>query len=295
LSSLIDKLVDPVLDRYGIPEWTKPYVIRYVKRNPANTVKFAASFIDVKRKKGEVTSEYIKLPNGLKFRISHVLHLLNLVFYGEESMARIAELWLADKSNPIPSPDYALHFGQMSSSNSKRARAIKNLIEGLGHKLEKPQEEIVSVFEYVAGIESWPERILATELILRDSYAKSFGLIFYRVFYPVSPEFMRSFGKAFSDSDSESAWGAVEARKVIASKAVSEEHMIALTREVLAKILESIEANMHLASVSGIENEARLLSDIAIAYPFQNLLQMGVKVDIAKEIKKVKSAVAKRK
>lgn len=293
MSSLIDKLVDPVLERYGIPEWIKPYVLRYVRRNPANTVKFAASFIDVKRKKGEVTSEYIRLPNGLKFRIDYVLHLLNLVFYGEESMARIARSWAEGRSDPNPNPDYAAHFREMSASDSKHARAIKNLIEGLGHKLEKPQDELIAVFDYVAGLESWPERIIATEVVLRDSYAKSFGLIFYKVFYPVSPEFMRSFGKAFSDAGSGSEWGVAEARKIIAGGLVPEERVIGLTREVLAKILKSIEANMRLASISGIENEARLLSDIAIAYPFQNLADMGVRIDIAGEIRKVRKEAAK--
>jgi hypothetical protein len=295
LSSLIDKLVDPVLERYGIPEWIKPYVLRYVRSNPANTVKFAASFIDVKRKKGEVTSEYIRLPNGLKFKIDHVLRLLNLVFYGEESMARIAKAWSEGRSDPNPNPDYTAHFREMSASDAKHARAIKNLIEGLGRKLDKPQEELVEVFDYVSKLESWPERVIATEIILRDSYAKSFGLIFYKVFYPVSPEFMRSFGKAFLDSGSGSEWGAAEARKIISGGLVPEDRIVELTREVLVKILNSIDANMRLAVISGIENEARLLSDIAIAYPFQNLSQLGVKIDIPGEIKRVKRAAAKRK
>ena len=241
------------------------------------------------------TSDYIRLPNGLKFKIDYVLRLLNLVFYGEESMARIAKSWSESRSDPNPNPNYTAHFRDMSVSDAKHARAIKNLIEGLGHKLDKPQEELVEVFDYVSKLESWPERVIATEIILRDSYAKSFGLIFYKVFYPVSPEFMRSFGKAFSDVNSGSEWGNDEARKIIEGGLISEDRLIELTREVLVKISKSIDANMRLAITSGIENEAKLLSDIAIAYPFQNLAQLGVVIDIPSEIKRLKRAAAKSK
>ena len=293
MSSLLDKLVDPVLERYNVPDWVKPYVLKYVKKNPANTVKFAASFIDVKRKKGEITSDYIKLPNGLKFRKDHILHLLNMVFYGEESMARIAEAWAS--KTPDPNGNYAAHFKAMAAKDSKHARAIKNLIEGLGRKPEKPQTEIVEVFNYVSNLVSWYDRILATELILRNSYAKTFGLMFYKVFYPVSPEFMRSFGKAFSDTDPESAWGISEATKIIETQMVTDERVIELTREILTRIQKSVDANMRLAKASGIENEAKLLADIAIAYPFQVLSRMGVGVNVGKEINKVKKGAAKLK
>ncbi len=293
MSSLIDKLVDPVLERYGVPDWVKPYVLKYVKRNPANTVKFAASFIDVKRKKGEITGEYIKLPNGLKFRKDHILHLLNIVFYGEESMARIAEAWAG--KNLDNNRDYASYFREMGAKDAKHARAIKNLMEGMGRKPEKPQKEIEEVFNYIASLDSWYDRILATELILRNSYAKTFGLIFYKVFYPVSPEFMRSFGKAFTAADLESAWGISEARRVIETQLISDEHIIELTREVLIRIQRSIDANMRLAKASGIEDEAKLLSDIAIAYPLQALSMMGIKVNVGKEMNRIKKAAAKLK
>ena len=293
MSSLLDKLVDPVLERYGVPEWVKPYVLKYVKVNPANTVKFAASFIDVKRKKGEITSEYIRLPNGLKFRKDHILHLLNIVFYGEESMSHIADAWAGKGLDS--NRDYAAHFRDMGAKDSKHARAIKNLIEGLGRKPEKPQQEIAEVFNYVANLDSWYDRVLATELILRNSYAKTFGLIFYKVFYPVSPEFMRSFGKAFALADPESAWGASEARKIIETRLLSDEHIIELTRAILVRIQKSVDANMRLAKASGIESEAKLLSDIAIAYPLQTLSTMGVKVNIGKEISRIRKEAAKLK
>ena len=293
MSSLIDKLVDPILERYGVPAWVKPYVIKYVKKNPANTVKFAASFIDVKRKKGEITSEYIRLPNGLKFRKDHILHLLNIVFYAEESMSRIAEMWSSKGADN--GHNYTAHFKEMQAKDSSHARAIKNLIEGLGRKPEKPQQEIVEVFNYVANLDSWYDRILATELILRDSYARTFGLIFYKVFYPVSPEFMRSFGKTFSVAELESLWGMSEARKIIETQLVSDEHIVEFTREILIRIQKSVDANMRLAKASGIENEARLLSDIAIAYPLQALSKMGVKVNVGKEINRIKKGAAKLK
>jgi hypothetical protein len=293
LSSLIDKLVDPVLKRYGVPEWVKPYAIRYVRKNPANTVKFAASFVDIKRKRGEVTKEYVRLPNGLEFKMDHIMHVLNLFFYGEESMMRVAEAWA--KSRAEPEPGYVAYFMEMGAADAKHARAVKNLIEGLGRKLEKPQREIIEVFDYVAKLEPWHDRMIATEVVLRDSYAKAFGLVFYKIFYPASPEFMRSFGKAFAEPTAGSAWGAAKAREIIGNKLVPEEHVMEISRGILARILKSIDANMDLAKASGIENEAKLLTDIAIAYPFHTLAELGVEMDIDKEITGVRREAARLK
>ena len=252
---------------------------------PANTVKFATSFIDVKRRKGEITGDCIKLPNGLKFKKEHVLHLLSIVFYCEESLANIASKWASSKSNH--NTEYSAHFKEMSTIDAKHARAIMNLIEGLGRKPKGPQKELIEVFDYVAALESWQERIIATELVLRASYANSFGKIFYRVFYPVSPEFMRSFGKAFYDSAYESVWGMNEAKKIIDEDLLPKERLLELTSGLLVRVLLSINANMRLAKASGVENETKLLAEIAIAYPFHTLAKMGVRMDIEKEIKAV--------
>ena len=291
MSPLIDRFVEPVLERYGVPRWVKPYVLRYVRKNPANTVKFATSFVDIKRRKGEVTKEYVKLPNGLVFKIDQIMRVLNIFFYGEESMARITEMWVNGKGEPNPA--YLSYFAEMSATDSKHARAVKNLIEGMGRKPEKPQKELIEVFNYVANLESWYDRMIATELVLRDSYAKAFGLVFYKVFYPTSPEFMRSFGKAFEDANSKSVWGVTEVERIIKEKPIPDERVIQIARDILARTLKSVNAEMPLAELSGVGNEAKLLTEIAIAYPFHTISELGVDFDIDDEIKKVRREAAR--
>lgn len=289
----LERLVDSTLQKYEVPDWVKPYVYKYVKENPLVAVKYAISLIDVKRKKGEVTKTYVRLPNGTEFKIDAILKLLNLFYYGEENIAKLERHWA---THPMDrNAEYERHYLEMSEIDLKYTRAIKNLTEGLGHGVGEEQQSITNVFEYISKIESWQQRVIATGIILRFSYAKTFGAIFYRVFYPVSPEFMRSFGKAFRIKGSPERWDFEEAARIIKNNNIDKEEVLELTREVLARILMSIEANIKLAREMKLEKEVKMLADISVAYPFQQLSELGFKLNVDEEVKQVKNRVAKLK
>ncbi len=284
-------IVSEALNKYRVPAWIRPYILKHAMAHPVSAVRFALSFVDTKRKKGEVTREYVRLPNGLRFRMTYILRVLNLFYYGEERIARMAGLWSRGASER--NAEYAEHFSRTAVSDERHARAIKNLIEGLGYKVGTPPAELVSVFDYVETVDSWSDRIIATAVVLRKSYADAFGLMFYKVFYPAAPEFMLSFGKAFRNSDA--PWEYEEAKRIISERRVPEEHILELTRGILSRVYYSVSANMPLAERSGIEPEIRLLSEIAIAYPFHALKSMGLNVDVRKEVDGVKRSIASLK
>jgi hypothetical protein len=286
--ALAKDIVGRALDKYSVPDWVRPYIFRHAMTHPVSAVKFALSFVDTKRKKGEVTKEYVRLPNGLRFRMAYILRVLNLFYYGEERMAKMYGLWSTRAAEPNPA--YSEHFRNASAADDRHARAIRNLIEGLGYRIGEAPKELMDVFDYVESIDSWNDRIIAAAIVLRGAYADAFGLMFYKVFYPAAPEFMRSFGKAFKDSGA--TWESGEAMRIIHGGAVQEEHVLELTRSILFKVLYSISANMQLAKRSGIEPEIKLLSEIAIAYPFHTLRELGVDVDVNKEVNSVKRGIA---
>jgi len=186
-------MIGTAMRKYGVPEWLRPYIYRYAKESNINTIRQAISFINVRRKKGEVTARYVRLPNGVVFDIDAVIHILNQFYYGVEATGRIAARWAAERP-PSGMEMIRGHFAELSKERERHARALRNMIEGLGHKVEKPTKQIEHVFGRIAEIDEWPERLVATDVIIRDAYSRPFGFIFYRVFYPVSPEFMRSLG-----------------------------------------------------------------------------------------------------
>lgn len=286
-----DRLIDSAMQKYNLPDWVRPYVYKYVRENPVSAVKFAISLIDVKRKKGEVTKTHVKLPNGTTFKIDSIFKLLNLFYYGEESMAHIEKDWAENIRDR--NAEYEKHFLEMSEIDLKRTRAIKNLAEGLGQRVGERPQSMMKAFERISKIESWQDRVIATGIILRYSYSTTFGIIFYKVFYPVSPEFMRSFGKAFVSKNTQ-RWDTIEAEHLIKSNAIDKEHLLQLARELLGTVFCTIDANIKLAKELGIEKEVRLLSDISIAYPFQKLLEFGVELDVEKEVKMVKKLNAEK-
>jgi hypothetical protein len=281
----LDKLIDSTLEKYNLPTWVKPYVIDYAKSNPLNAIGFATSLIDVKRKKGEVTKTHVKLPNGTTFETESVLKILNLFYYGEEGMGHIEEKW--STSTADRNAEYENNYSVMSGIDLKRARALKNLAEGLGHKVGEQPKSIVKVFDRIEKIENWYDRIIATGIALRFAYSTTFGIVFYKVFYPVSPEFMRSFGKAFGDKKETTRWDTEEARRLIQNNLVDKEHVLQLTRDILTDVFLSIESNISIAKEIKLEKEVRLLSDISIAFPFQVLVEMGIDVDVEKEVKAI--------
>jgi hypothetical protein len=282
---LYDSLVSTAMKRYGVPDWLRPYIYRYARESNIDTIKHAISFINVRRKKGEVTGRHVKLPNGVVFDIKAVIHILDQFYYGVETTARIAGRWSGEATD-YDHASFAKHFKRVAQERGKHARALKNMIEGLGHKVGKPTKEIEAVFDGIAKLEEWPDRLIATEVIIRDAYSRPFGFIFYKVFYPVSPEFMRSLGKLFMSQESEDRWAEDEIRRVVGIGALTSEHVISLAESILGSIYRSIETEMRIAKKAGIEPEAKLLRDVSIAYPLHTLQELGVQLDVDKEMKK---------
>lgn len=280
--SIKDKLtIDGALEKYGLPKWIKPYAYSYIKSDPLGAIKKARSFLDVGRKKGEVTGKYVKLPNGMTLDKYMVEHLLTLFYYAEERMSDVSNKWAEDRSGE----DYSKYFSAHSVEEAKKARALKNLMEGLGLKLGEAPKEMSEVFNYLESITDWRQRIIAKEIVLRDSYAKTFGFVFYKAFYPVSPEFMRMLVKVFEKSE-EIRISEDEIKKII-SEAESDQKTLMTAEELLARIYCSIQANMQIAKKAKLDKEVALLRDISIAYPLHTFEELGMNIDIKSEIKNI--------
>lgn len=286
MKTLYEGLISVAMKRYGVPDWIAPYIYRYAKQSDMFTIKRAINFINVRRKKGVLTSRQVKLPNGVTFDIKAVSHILNQFYYGVETEARISEKWSKEYTD-YDHANFTKHYRELAAMREKHARALKNMIGGLGHRIEKPNRGIERVFDTIASLEEWPDRLITTEIILRDSYSRPFGFIFYKVFYPVSPEFMRSLGKLFTNRGEEGSWAEKEINKVVGEGALTSEHIIDLAERILTEIYRSIDSELPLARKAKIEQEAKLLRDISIAYPLHTLKELGVELDINKEMKKI--------
>ena len=281
------KAVDELLEKYGIPSWATPYIYSYIRGNPIQAIKHAASFVEIKRKKGEVTNSHVRLPNGMKFDIKFVMHLLDMFYYGEEEISKIYLEWSSDRLG-ADALKYAPHFAELSGVSQGHARAVRNLIEGLGNKLSDPSKEVKDVFSFIRGIKDWKQRVVVSGLVMRKTYGIPFGYVFYKVFYPVAPEFMRSFGKVFEKTSEIVSWGEAESSSIISSKSVDEAALLAITERVLAYIYRSIRAELPYAKKQGIEPEGKLLLELAIAYPLHAMQELGMSIDIDAEIDAIK-------
>lgn len=278
-------LVEAMLKRYGLPPWMKEYILEYLKGNDVSAAKYAISFIKVGRKKGAVTKTEIILPNGKRFRKDQIAHLLSLFYYGETRLSRISWSWSIGNGRDL---EMARHFGAMHLVEERRARAIKNLIEAFGYKIEDPSDELKEVFDYVEQLGTSQERVVAKRIFLNYAYAQPFGQVFYKAFYPVSPEYMRSFGKEFSIRSADAIYGERAAENIIVHGELDRQKLIGLATEILIRVARSIDAELPRARRAGIEKETLLLRNIAIAYPFHRLKELGVDIDVKKEIANVK-------
>ncbi|MCL5404648.1 MAG: hypothetical protein M1125_02300 [Candidatus Marsarchaeota archaeon] len=272
-------ILDQALKKYGIPEWVKPYVYTYIKSDPLNAVRKGLSFIDVKRKRGKVTNAYVELPNSVKFELDDLVYIISMFYHGEEESTKVLRLWLKDAQD-FQYKEYAEHFEAMAASAEKQARAIKNMLEGLGKKSNQINPVVQRIFDYMKDIREWPERIIAYDIIIKKSYGSTFGSIFYKVFYPVMPEYMRTFGKAFNSDESIASWGEAEAARLIREGAVNAATLERLFGDMLPMISESVNANLGIAEKVGIKQEVLLLRDIAVAYPLQFAKENGLEIDI---------------
>lgn len=283
---LKDKLVDSALEKYGLPRWMKPYIINYLKGNSVGAVKRAVSFVNVGRKKGIITKNQIMLPNGTKFEKEQILRLVSLFFYGEERLGEISSNWAGAAADSNPA--HTKHFETMAGIESKRARAIKSMVQVLASKPTEPTKEIVDLYDYIESLKSWNERLIAKNIILYNSFAMPLGYVFYKVFYPVSPEFMRSFGTAFSNRDEEEVMSAEEACNIVRNKTIENQRLMLITENILSRVARSVDAEMKDAKRAGVEREAILLKDVAVAFPLHKLKELGVNIDVDKEVVAIK-------
>lgn len=283
---LYERLIDSAMKRYGIPQWLKPYIYKYAKKSNIATIKQAIGFINVRRRKGELTKRHVILPNGIKFDIRSVVHILNQFYYGISRTGEIAKAWSVDASTALV-PELAAHFREVSAARQKHAKALRNMMEGLGGKISEPTAEIKEVFNKVNLIEEPIKRAIALDIIIRDAYSRPFGFIFYKVFYPVSPEFMRSLGKVFSIKSSSDIWVERFVSEKLKNNEISAEEIMDMSEGMLKLIYRSIDSEIPLAKSVGIEPEAKLLRDISIAYPLHTLQGIGLGIDINEEMKKI--------
>ncbi|MCL4389299.1 hypothetical protein M1397_01655 [Candidatus Marsarchaeota archaeon] len=286
MKDLYKSLVSAAMRKYGVPEWLSPYIYKYAKKSNIGTIKQAIGFINVRRKKGQLTKSHVILPNGIKFDIKAVLHILNQFYYGVSETGKIAEEWARDPSinNTV---DISNHFREIAEARAKHARAVRNMIEGLGGAIGEPAADIRKIFTDVRRIDDPVERLLATDIIIRDAYSRPFGFIFYKVFYPVSPEFMRSLGKLFVSENSTAAFSEGLIAEKLKKGEIDSGKIMDTSRGLLWLIYKSIEAELPLAKKVGIEPEAMLLRDISIAYPLHTLQSIGIDIDIDKEMKRI--------
>ena len=98
---------------------------------------------------------------------------------------------------------------------------------------------------------------------------------------------MRSLGKVFVVDNGQTRWADDQIALAIASNAVSSEHVIGLAEATLRKVYASIQSEMPFAKNAGILQEAKLLRDIAIAYPLHTLSELGVDIDIRREMRRI--------
>ncbi len=283
LSGLTAKLVDRAMDKYEVPEWARPYVYKYVKRNRAELVKAAISLVGFGRKRGRITADHAILPNGMKFRIDSIIKLLGLFFNGEHRLADLEAYWA--RNHAMGNAEYERAYLSLADSDYRGARAMKNLVEGLRRRMPDDNGTLDQLFGRLARLESWDERVFASGIILSYCYVKPFAGLLMRVFYPIVPEFMRSFNKAFTLKESAERWDLLEARRLVSTGRISRERAAALAGELLGLVSKSIDANMAIARELGIKEEISLLKEVSLAYPVQVLRELGVGINPNPEVR----------
>ena len=274
LSGFTAQLVDKAMDRYEVPEWARPYVYKYVKRNRVQVVRAAIGLVGIGRKKGQITEDYAILPNGMKFRMESIIKLLGIFFHGEHRLADLESYWASNHA--IGNPEYEKGYLELADTDYKGARAMKNLLEGLRRKMPEDNGTLDQLFGRLSRLESWEERVFASGIILNYCYMKPFAGMFMRVFYPIVPEFMRNFNKAFTLKESKERWDLIEARRLVSTGKIPKERAVALSGELLELVSKSLDSNMAIARELGAKEEISLLKEVALAYPIHVLHELGI-------------------
>lgn len=279
-----NKLFDYALKKYNMPIWTKKYILNYLnKRSKIESIKHLMILIN-KRKKPVLTKTEIKLPNGLIFEIKDILYIISLFYFGELLMQKVIEQWLDNRTNI----EHTNHFINILDITKTHERTIKNLLNGFKYKINEPPKNIKRVFEYIENIKDCNERIIIIGIILQDAYVKSFGNIFYEVFFNLSPEYMKLIKQSINYKLSEINWFNNQAKQIIKNNLINESRLISLSEDLSILINNSIKSEMKFAQKLKIRNEVELIRTIAIAYIFHDLYELNVNINIDIEMKKFK-------
>jgi hypothetical protein len=277
-------MVEAALRKYGFPLWAKPYIVHYVNSIDRSEVKRSVGFLKFGRKKGSITAKEVRLPNGIVFKMEDVIHILNLFYYGELKTSEVSGIWANANDGNKAHSDY---FKMMQQFEVKRARAVKNFVQGLGHKVDTPPKELTGVFDSLANLSNWNERIVAKRILLYYSYVNPISEIFYRVFYPVSSEFLRPLAKVFIEKGNEEQEGTRAAEKVIMDGYIEKARLEKLTEDIMVNVAKSIKAEIPRAEKIGRGKEAELLMRLAVAHPVHKLADLGADIDPDEELKKI--------
>ncbi len=279
-----NKLFDYALKKYNMPVWTKEYILNYLnKKSKIESMKHLMILIN-RRKKPILTKTKIKLPNGSVFEIKDILHIISLFYFGEMLMQKVIEQWLDNRTNI----EYTKHFINILDITEKHEGTIKNLLNGFKYKIEEPPKNIKRVFEYIENTKDCNERIIIIGIILQDAYAISFGNIFYKVFFYLSPEYMKLIKQSLNYKISEINWFNNQAKQIIKNKLINENRLISLSENLSILINNSIKSESKFAQKLKIKNEVELIKTIAIAYIFHDLYELNVNINIDIEMKKCK-------
>jgi hypothetical protein len=277
--------LDKVLEKQGIPKWAVGPIVEYLKsrKDKIGTIKSLLAIIS-SRKKPVLTKTTITLQNGMEFRINDILYVVSLFYFGEAMMHRILENWMQEKSKPAP--EYALHFQQLLDITDKHKNAIKNLLDGMDYALIAPPQHIKSVFDAVEQVSDWNERIFVIGFLLRNTYDASFGAVFYKIFYRISPEYMKLVSAALEYKAEEAKWFEIMSISMISKNKISQTRVIGITHSIVSLINRSIKKEMGHARKMHISPEIDLLRRIAIAHVFSELSAIMPGIDSNKEEKK---------
>ncbi|MGC8571794.1 MAG: hypothetical protein ACP5RI_00735 [Candidatus Micrarchaeia archaeon] len=285
-----EKIIRSFINKYNLPEWLIPYIKDYLKKKNYN-IKYILTFINYGRKKGDVKAENITLPNGVVFKRKHMVHLLNLLYYSINSMSSVSKYWSEHSWDNLELKE---RFISITDIENGRALIIKNLIEGLNYNIYKnpPSKELENTFNYIKNLNDWNERIVSKEIILNYSYAIPFGYVFYKIFYPIAPTYIRSFGKKFFDKESCELEDKKDAEMIISDNLISEGRLKQLLKDLIINTIKSINVEIDNAKEANIYDEIILLRNIAAVYPLYKIKEINKDIYIEdlfkdKDIKKL--------
>ncbi|MGC8586890.1 MAG: hypothetical protein ACP5K9_01200 [Candidatus Micrarchaeia archaeon] len=268
------EVIDPIIKKYNLPPWVKLYAAKYIKKNPSKVISAAFGFVNYGRKKGAISGGKIILPNKYEFDIDTVAYISELFLYGDRKLAEIATIWSSRQMDP-----YKDHYAKLSKAYESDAHAINSLLEGLKKKPNfEPTKELEELFAYIKGIDNAYMRIVALDFIIKYAYAKTFGSVFFKAFYPVSPEFMRQLKSVLNYNSGEFSFGEAEAMRIIKEKVIPETELLESAKRILMLICNSIKSEMQIAKKAGIATEISLLGEVSIAYPLHIIADAGVSI-----------------